>query len=154
MLVRPPNRHPDTDGSSATSLFRRFFSGGQTPPGKARLEPVGIGGKIGLASDLRRFAGARRAQSESRYGQSHCGCAGACRWANSSPKPNGCPNPGAEFFNCRVGRVTPCAPLFANERVLVHHDGARGAARPTSLVSTARLHRQSRHLSCPHGLVH
>ena len=31
-----------------------------------------------------------------------------------------------------VGRVTPCAPPPANKSVLVHHDGARGATRPTS----------------------
>ena len=30
-----------------------------------------------------------------------------------------------------VGRVTPCAPPPANENVLIHHDGARGATRPT-----------------------
>ena len=32
----------------------------------------------------------------------------------------------------KVGRVTPCAPLPANQRVRVREDGARGATRPTS----------------------
>jgi len=31
-----------------------------------------------------------------------------------------------------VGRVAPRAPLIANERVLVHHDGAHGVTRPTT----------------------
>ncbi len=32
-----------------------------------------------------------------------------------------------------VGRVTPCAPPPANESVQVHHDGAHGVTRPTSI---------------------
>ena len=31
-----------------------------------------------------------------------------------------------------VGRVTPCAPPFANERFLIRHDGAHGVTRPTT----------------------
>ena len=31
-----------------------------------------------------------------------------------------------------VGRVAPRAPLIANERVLVHHDGAHGVTHPTT----------------------
>ena len=39
----------------------------------------------------------------------------------------------APSFKRLVGRVTPCAPPIANRRVLIHHDGARGATRPTRL---------------------
>ena len=32
----------------------------------------------------------------------------------------------------KVGRAVPCPPPPANERVLIHHDGAHGVTRPTS----------------------
>jgi hypothetical protein len=33
--------------------------------------------------------------------------------------------------SAQVGRAVPCPPPFANERVLIHHDGAHGVPRPT-----------------------
>jgi hypothetical protein len=44
-------------------------------------------------------------------------------------------NPGDKLETKRVGRVTPCAPPIVNERFLVHHDGARGATRPSLKTS-------------------
>ena len=43
----------------------------------------------------------------------------------------------------KVGRVTPCAPPSASQRVRVHHNGARGATRPTSLRKEFRAWRAS-----------
>jgi len=38
-------------------------------------------------------------------------------------------------FSRRVaGRVTPCAPPFANQRVLIRQDGAPGMMRPAGAV--------------------
>jgi hypothetical protein len=42
-----------------------------------------------------------------------------------------------------VGRVTPCAPPPANQRVRVRHDGGQRTARPTSLRKEFRAWRAS-----------
>jgi hypothetical protein len=39
------------------------------------------------------------------------------------------------WFIDLVGRAVLCPPPPANERILVHHDGAHGVTRPTFLLS-------------------